>query len=174
MTIAMPGGELFGEGHHTDPDLEAFRQKMHETHSVSAPSETQFLNDPVFLESFLKLDKPEEYVRETIKYLRGDTSANPDFVLVYRRTVPKQEEPYPEKYWGLDFIQIRNGLGNEISGEQRERSVIYVSTLGLLERKTGAKPQIGGLVDGEIQIGDEPVDLPNASLFSFKPSNDSQ
>jgi len=168
----MPGGRLMGEIEIMNPSLLKFQNDLY-SQTGALPWEIPYLYDEAFLSELIKLPEASKYVIETLKHSRSEPS-NKDYVLVFRRTTPQDSGAKPEKHWGLEYLQIRNGLSREIVGEEREKSRIYVSTIGLLESTSGRDIEIGGFTDGEIQIGDNPLDLSKVAIFSVKPSNDSE
>ncbi len=54
---------------------------------------------------------------------------DPESVLFFRRTQPTSEVSNPEHYWTSDYWETVSGLQQEISGENREKSVILCSSL---------------------------------------------
>lgn len=59
-----------------------------------------------------------------------------NFILFFRLT-EDSSTPKPEYYWTSDYSQAQRGLHAEISREQRERSVILVSNLALINNNRG-------------------------------------
>lgn len=164
--MEIPGGALMSQTEFKDTELEELQQQLL-TLTNAYPYEAPYLYDEQFLRELRQVPNYETLVTESVKYIRGEKS-DPNSVLVFRRTLPQIAGIKPEKYWCVEYLQVRNGLQQEIHGTHRENSRIYVSTIGILEDTTNQPISLGGLTDGELQISDQPLDLQKASLFSIK------
>ena len=126
-----------------------------------------------FLRNFLASVPTHEqmhYVRNTNMYYgKNHNQADPNFVLVTRRSLPSKEEK-SEKFWSEEPTTTFWGLRHEISGEQRAYSAIMVSTLGNLHEhgKQDIELLSSGASDGEIVTSNKP--FPSSKvLFAYKP-----
>lgn len=125
--------------------------------------------DAEFLDEFL-IQIPEEeqfnYVENTVNYLYGE-EYNPEYVLVFRRTVPSIT-PKPETFWSTEYRTPRFGLKKEIplNSPQRLHSVIMISRLSAL-KEHGEIISNSATSDGEISI-DYSKNFDNF-LFMYKP-----
>ena len=164
--MEIPGGALMSQTEFKDTELEELQQQLL-TLTNAYPYEAPYLYDEQFLRELRQVPNYETLVTESVKYIRGEKS-DPNSVLVFIRTLPQIAGIKPEKYWCVEYLQVRNGLQQEIHGTHRENSRIYVSTIGILEDTTNQPISLGGLTDGELQISDQPLDLQKASLFSIK------
>lgn len=142
--------------------------------------------DADFLTMFVKGVKNTDYskfVVNTAKYLCGDSSADRNFVLVFRRTT-LGDKPKPEAFWTSEYGVVRNGLKQEIPlhSEHRILSKIFVTTLSVLDNypqsqedsETANKKYGIGSSDGEIRISSKPFNLKENCLFAIKPENEKQ
>ena len=164
--MEIPGGALIGQTEFKDTELAEVQQQLL-TLTNAYPYEAPYLYDEQFLRELRQVPNYETLVTESVKYARGE-ERDLNSVLVFRRTLPQTDGIKPEKHWCFEYLQVRNGLRQEINGEHRENSRIYVSTIGILENASNQPISIGGLTDGELQISDQPLDLEKASLFSIK------
>ncbi len=164
--MEIPGGALIGQSEFGNSELKDIQRHLL-TLTNAPPYEVPYLYDEEFLTELKQVPNYETLVTESVKHTRGEQS-DPNSVLVFRRTLPQTTGIKPEKHWCFEYLQVRNGLRQEIQGQHRENTRIYVSTIGILEDITKQPVAIGGLTDGELQISDGPLDLEKASLFSIK------
>lgn len=129
--------------------------------------------DRTFLRNFLASVPTHEqmhYVRNTNMYYgKNSKQADPNFVLVTRRSLPSKEDK-SEKFWSEEPTTTFWGLRHEISGEQRAYSAIMVSTLGHLQEHGEQDIELlsSGASDGEIVTSNKP--FPSSKvLFAYKP-----
>ncbi len=73
--------------------------------------------------------------RINVEYLRSQ-GIDPSQVLFFRRTQPSTK-PKPEYYWTSDYFETQRGLTREISGAQRDTSIILVASLDAINGKEG-------------------------------------
>ncbi len=77
----------------------------------------------------------EEGYLVQVDYL-NQINIDPTKVLVFRVTQPS-DSPKPEYYWTTDLFETKRGLQREIRPEQRQTSVILVSSLDAISKNGG-------------------------------------
>ena len=119
-----------------------------------------------FLRTFLK-DVPKEqqwdYIKNTnLYYGKTPELADPNFVLVTRRSLPTEQEK-PEAFWSTDPHTTFFGLRYEISAQHRAYSAILVSTIGALKEygEQDFESISGGASDGEMITSCKPFPRAN-------------
>lgn len=107
----------------------------------------------------------EKYLINTLKYSLSQ-ECDHKYVLCFRRAIPS-EYPKTENFWSTDYSEVLSGLSAEISVEQRQHSVINVTTLDKLEEH-GIVQTDRGVSDGEVSI--DPNKDFDGIMFRFKPT----
>ncbi len=126
-----------------------------------------------FLRNFLAnipQNKQLEYIKNTnLYYSSNNQLADPQFVLVTRRTLPSIVDK-PETFWSEEPTTTFWGLKNEIQGEQRAYSSIIVSTLKDLQEHGQQDIELlsSATSDGEIVTSSKPYPS-SRILFAYKP-----
>ena len=129
-------------------------------------------SDPEFVRAFTAsiedADEQDKYIEQTLRSLDRKGEADPEYVLMFRRSIPSKD-PKPEGHWTSDYMTALRGLRKEIAGAQRLHSVILCSTLADV-LASGPVGNNAATSDGELKVDNTAFDQAQC-LCSFRPAD---